>query len=161
MISAKPGKYLGNNLGQSILTSPFQAPLKAWVLVPVFVIIAISAGLGAGLFQFGWLNSAITPLLPIIVRVPVAAGRGLFQGHPDTAKHTGVGTRKGCLDRSGVGCVFDRRVKSLSQPLIDFSGLIQPLLLSIAMGNAQAGHFDSPAAIFQFGAMAFIIPGVS
>jgi hypothetical protein len=54
-----------------------------------------------------------------------------------------------------------RRVKSLSQPQIDFSGLIQPLLLSIAMRNAQAGHFDSPAAIFQFGAMAFIIPGVS
>ncbi|AOY87958.1 hypothetical protein BKP64_07115 [Marinobacter salinus] len=81
MIPEKPAKYLGNNLGQSFLASPFQAPLKAWTLVPVFVIIAISVGFGAGLFQFGWLDSPITPVLPIVLFVfPSLLEEAFFRG---------------------------------------------------------------------------------
>ncbi len=81
MISANPGKYLSNNLGQSFLTSPFQAPLKAWALVPVFAIIAVSVGFGAGLFQFGWLDSPITPMLPILLFVfPSLLEEAFFRG---------------------------------------------------------------------------------
>ena len=47
MISAKPGKYLGNNLGQSFLASPFQATLKARALVPVFAGNCLSESSGA------------------------------------------------------------------------------------------------------------------
>lgn len=93
MISEAPGKYLGNNLGQSFLASPFKAPLKAWALVPVFVIIAVSVGLGAGIFQFGWLDSTIAPALPIILFVfPSLLEEAFFRGvliprHVLTAGH--------------------------------------------------------------------------
>ncbi|RBP28500.1 CAAX prenyl protease-like protein [Marinobacter pelagius] len=81
MISPKPVKYLGNNLGQGFLTSPFQAPLKAWALLPVFAIISVSVGFGAGLFQFGWLDSPITPVLPIILFVfPSLLEEAFFRG---------------------------------------------------------------------------------
>ncbi|MCG2582673.1 MAG: CPBP family glutamic-type intramembrane protease [Marinobacter sp.] len=81
MISAKPGKYLSNNLGRSFLASPFQAPLKAWALVPVFASIAVSVGFGAGLFQFGWLDSSITPVLPILSFVfPSLLEEAFFRG---------------------------------------------------------------------------------
>jgi len=81
MISAKPAKYLGNNLGQGFLTPPFQAPLKAWALIPVFAIISVSVGFGAGLFQFGWLDSPITPVLPIILFVfPSLLEEAFFRG---------------------------------------------------------------------------------
>lgn len=69
MISARPGKYLCNNLHQSCLISPLNAPLKAWALAPPFAVIAVSIGFSAGLFQPGWLDSPITPLLPIILFV--------------------------------------------------------------------------------------------
>jgi len=74
-------KYLSSNLGQSFLASPFQAPLKAWALVPVFALLAVSVGFGAGLFQFGWLDSPITPLLPVILFVfPSLLEEAFFRG---------------------------------------------------------------------------------
>lgn len=77
----KPEKYFAANLGQSFLTSPFQAPLKAWTLVPVFAIIAVSVGFGAGLFQPGRMDSPITPLLPIILFVfPSLLEEAFFRG---------------------------------------------------------------------------------
>lgn len=81
MVSANPGKYLSNNLGQSFLTSPFRAPLKTWALVPVFAIIAVSVGFGAGLFRSGWLDSPITPVLPILLFVfPSLLEEAFFRG---------------------------------------------------------------------------------
>lgn len=62
-------EYFRDNLGQSFLASPFRASLSAWALVPVFAVIAVSVGFGAGLFQFGWLDSPITPVLPILLFV--------------------------------------------------------------------------------------------
>jgi predicted Abi (CAAX) family protease len=76
-----PGKYLGNNLGRSFLASPFQAPLKAWTLVPVFTFLAIYIGFRTNLFQPGWLDSPITPLLPFILLVfPSLLEEAFFRG---------------------------------------------------------------------------------
>ncbi|MGF2685832.1 CPBP family glutamic-type intramembrane protease [Marinobacter sp. DUT-3] len=81
MMSKQPIKYLRDNLGQSLLASPFRAPLKAWALVPVFTIIAVSVGFGAGLFQFGWLDSTLAPLLPFLLFVfPSFLEEALFRG---------------------------------------------------------------------------------
>jgi len=81
MMPTKPWKYLASNLGQSFLASPFQAPLKAWTLVPVFAILAVFVGFGTGLFQFGWLDSPITPLLPVILFVfPSLLEEAFFRG---------------------------------------------------------------------------------
>lgn len=81
MISTKAGKYLRNNLGQSFLASPFRAPLKAWALVPVFAIIALAVGFGASLFRFGWLDSPVTPVLPLILFVfPSLLEEAFFRG---------------------------------------------------------------------------------
>jgi CAAX protease family protein len=78
---AKTRNYLGNNLAQSLLASPFQAPLKAWALVPVFVIIAMLAGFGAGLFRPGLLDSPLAPLLPVILFVfPSLLEEAFFRG---------------------------------------------------------------------------------
>lgn len=40
--------YLSDNLIKGLLTSPVQAPLRTWSLVPVFVILALLLGLGPG-----------------------------------------------------------------------------------------------------------------
>jgi len=81
MIPPKPAKYLSNNLGQAFLTSPFQSALRAWALIPVFAIISISVGFGTGLFQVGWLNSPLTPVLPIILFVfPSMLEEAFFRG---------------------------------------------------------------------------------
>ncbi|HKK56863.1 type II CAAX prenyl endopeptidase Rce1 family protein [Marinobacter sp.] len=81
MTPGRSSTYLRSNLGKSFLTSPFQVPLKAWALVPAFAIIAASVGFGAGLLQFGWLDSPITPLLPLILFVfPALLEEAFFRG---------------------------------------------------------------------------------
>lgn len=81
MVPTQTAKYLRDNLGRSFLASPFRAPLKAWALVPVFAIIALSVGFGAGFFHFGWLDSPITPVLPILLFVfPSLLEEAFFRG---------------------------------------------------------------------------------
>lgn len=57
--------YFINNLVEAFCTSPFKAPLLAWVLVPVFMLIALPIGFGAGLLKVQPLDSAVAPLLPL------------------------------------------------------------------------------------------------
>lgn len=72
---------LFNNLTQALLHSPLKSPLKAWALVPVFAIIAVSVGLSTGLFRPGWRDSPITPLLPFILFVfPSLLEEAFFRG---------------------------------------------------------------------------------
>lgn len=81
MIPPKSAKYFSNNLGQAFLTSPFQPPLKAWAPLPVFAIISVSVGFGVGLFQVGWLDSPVTPVLPVILFVfPSLLEEAFFRG---------------------------------------------------------------------------------
>lgn len=73
--------YLQNNLGRAFLTSPFRAPLKAWALVPVYVVIALVVGFSSGLLQVEPLSSKIAFLLPVTLFVfPSLLEEMLFRG---------------------------------------------------------------------------------
>lgn len=73
--------YLRNNLGQSLRTSPFRAPLKAWALVPVFIMVSVSVGFTVGLLNVDPLTSNMAPLLPIILFVfPSLLEEAFFRG---------------------------------------------------------------------------------
>lgn len=61
--------YLRTNLGEGFRVSPFQAPLRAWALVPAFAIVSVTVGFASGLLKVEWLDSNIAPLLPIALFV--------------------------------------------------------------------------------------------
>lgn len=62
-------------------TSPFRAPLKAWALVPLFVLIAVAVGFTAGLLHVEPLNSKLAPLLPITLFIfPSLLEEAFFRG---------------------------------------------------------------------------------
>lgn len=74
-------EYLRRNLGQSLKTSPFQAPLKAWSLVPLFVVISLPIGFAAGIFAVEPLKAKITPFLPFTLFVfPSLLEEAFFRG---------------------------------------------------------------------------------
>lgn len=74
-------EYLRTNLGQSLRTSPFRAPLRAWALVPVFIILSIPMGFGAGLLNVDILSSKIAPVLPLTLLVfPSFLEEAFFRG---------------------------------------------------------------------------------
>ena len=56
--------YLRDNPGRAFLASPFSAPRQAWALVPLYVLIAITAGFGTGLLRLEPLTSKFAVLLP-------------------------------------------------------------------------------------------------
>lgn len=56
--------YLEANLLAGLRTSPFRAPLRAWLLVPFYAIVALAVGFGSGLFQFEIISSNLAFLLP-------------------------------------------------------------------------------------------------
>lgn len=73
--------YLRKNVGQSFRASPFQAPLKAWALVPLFAIISAIVGFPTGLLKIEPLSSKIAPLLPISLFVfPSLLEETFFRG---------------------------------------------------------------------------------
>lgn len=61
--------YLSDNLLRGIMTSPFHAPLRAWSLVPFFVLSALLLGLGPGPLRWDPVLLEWTPL--IILRLLV------------------------------------------------------------------------------------------
>ena len=74
-------KYLETNLLAGLRTSPFRAPLKAWLLVPFYALIALTVGFGSGLFQFEPLTSKMAFLLPLTLLVfPSLLEEAFFRG---------------------------------------------------------------------------------
>ncbi len=71
-------EYLKNNLGNSLRLSPFRAPLKAWALVPFFILVSSVIGFGTGLLRFELLNSKITAILPFTLFIFPALLEELF-----------------------------------------------------------------------------------
>jgi len=57
-------QYLRENPGKALLASPFAAPLKAWALVPLFMLIALPVGFGSGLLEIDPLETSFALLLP-------------------------------------------------------------------------------------------------
>ena len=58
-------KYLRENPGKALLTSPLSAPLKAWALLPLFMLMALLVGFGTGLLEFDPLETGFALLLPL------------------------------------------------------------------------------------------------
>ena len=58
-------KYLRENPGKALLASPLSAPLKAWALLPLFMLIALLVGFGTGLLEFDPLKTGFALLLPL------------------------------------------------------------------------------------------------
>ena len=81
LIESSVVKYLYNNLGQGLRTSPFRAPVKAWALVSVFALVSLVAGFSTGLLKVEWLNSELAPLLPVMLFVfPSLLEEAFFRG---------------------------------------------------------------------------------
>jgi predicted Abi (CAAX) family protease len=58
-------KYLRENPGKALLASPLSAPLKAWALLPLFMLMALLVGFGTGLLEFDPLETGFALLLPL------------------------------------------------------------------------------------------------
>lgn len=71
-------KYLKNNPGKSFRVSPFHAPIKAWALVPFFILFSAAVGFGSGLLQFELINSKMTAILPFTLFIFPALLEELF-----------------------------------------------------------------------------------
>jgi len=74
-------QYLKNNLLQGFKVSPFRAPLKSLILVPVYVCISLAIGFRAGLFSVGIITSPILIILPFTLFVfPSLLEEAFFRG---------------------------------------------------------------------------------
>ncbi|NMT62679.1 CPBP family glutamic-type intramembrane protease [Marinobacter orientalis] len=110
-------RYLRNNLGKSFCTSPFRAPLKAWALVPVLVVISVSAGFEAGLLEVELLDSKIAPLLPLILFVfPSLLEEAFFRGIliPRNTLKAGAARATGAVAISTVAFVAWHPINALA-----------------------------------------------
>ncbi|OOZ42627.1 CPBP family glutamic-type intramembrane protease [Solemya elarraichensis gill symbiont] len=73
--------YLKNNPGKSFRASPFHAPLKAWALVPFFILFSAAVGFGSGLLKYELLDSKIVAILPFTLFIfPAFLEELLFRG---------------------------------------------------------------------------------
>ena len=73
--------YLIKNLCRSLRTSPFQAPLKGWIPVPIFAILAAGIGFGRGMLSFAPLISSVAFFLPLTLFVfPSLLEEAFFRG---------------------------------------------------------------------------------
>lgn len=61
--------YLLSNLVKGLLTSPFNAPFKTWLLVLIYAAIALALGLGTGLLQVDPINKEWVPLLALVLLI--------------------------------------------------------------------------------------------
>ena len=57
-------QYLRENPGRALLTSPFSAPLGAWALLPLFVLLSLAVGFATGLLELDPLETGFALLLP-------------------------------------------------------------------------------------------------
>lgn len=73
--------YLGRNLAAGLLTSPFEAPARAWLLLPVYAATALAIGLGSGLLRWEPMLTAWAPVMLLVLLVfPSLLEEGLFRG---------------------------------------------------------------------------------
>ena len=73
--------YLRNNLGKSFQLSPLRAPLRAWAVLPLFLLFAAAVGFGSGILALQPLDSKIAPLLPLTLFIfPALLEEAFFRG---------------------------------------------------------------------------------
>lgn len=74
-------QYFRTNLLAGLQTSPFRAPLRAWLPVPFYAVIAMAIGFGTGLFHFQIVSTKLAPLLPFTLFVfPSLLEEAFFRG---------------------------------------------------------------------------------
>jgi predicted Abi (CAAX) family protease len=73
--------YLKNNLLRGFKVSPFRAPLKSLIPVPVFVCASLAIGFYAGLFSVGIIDYPMSVVLPFSLFVfPSLLEEAFFRG---------------------------------------------------------------------------------
>lgn len=73
--------YLRLNLLQGLRTSPFRAPLRAWVLVPVYAVVSLLLGFTTGLFRWEPVTVSWAPILVVAMLIsPSLTEEVLFRG---------------------------------------------------------------------------------
>ena len=73
--------YIQNNLLEGFRVSPLRVPLKAWALVPVFMLVSVAAGFGSGLLNIAPLHSKFALLLPVTLFIfPSLLEEAFFRG---------------------------------------------------------------------------------
>lgn len=90
MILKKTLSYLSSNITLGLKTSPFTAPLKAWLTFPVYVLLALGIGHYSGLFEPVFLKSKMVFILPVTLFVfPSFLEEAFFRGIliPNDAKN--------------------------------------------------------------------------
>lgn len=73
--------YLRRNPAEGLLTSPFQAPLRAWVLFPFYVAAALAIGFGSGLLRWEPVMTVWAPVVLLAMLVsPSILEEVVFRG---------------------------------------------------------------------------------
>lgn len=73
--------YLKNNLLQGLRVSPFRAPLKSLIPVPVYICASLAIGFYAGLFSVGVIDYPMSVVLPFSLFVfPSLLEEAFFRG---------------------------------------------------------------------------------
>jgi predicted Abi (CAAX) family protease len=73
--------YLKNNLIQGFKVSPFRAPLKSLILVPVYICASLAIGFHAGLFSIRIIDSPMLVVLPFTLFIfPSLLEEAFFRG---------------------------------------------------------------------------------
>ena len=73
--------YLKNNLLQGLRVSPFRAPLKSLIPLPVYVCASLAIGFYAGLFSVGIIDHPMSVVLPFSLFVfPSLLEEAFFHG---------------------------------------------------------------------------------
>jgi len=73
--------YLKNNLLQGLRVSPFRAPLKSLILVPVYLCASLAIGFHAGLFSVGVIDYPMSVVLPFSLFIfPSLLEEAFFRG---------------------------------------------------------------------------------
>ncbi|XOZ34438.1 type II CAAX prenyl endopeptidase Rce1 family protein [Halomonadaceae bacterium KBTZ08] len=137
-------EYLRTNLGQGLRISPLRVPLRTWALVPVFMILAIPVGFGAGLLNVDILYSKIAPILPLTLLVfPSLLEEAFFRGIliPRNIRQAGAPRATGAVAISTIVFVAWHPINALAFNHSAIPLFLDPwFLLIVAALGATCGY---------------------
>lgn len=75
------GHYLRENVLDGLRVPPWRAPVRAWLPVPIFAVIALMVGFETGLLRLRLISDPWAPVLPVTLLVfPALFEEALFRG---------------------------------------------------------------------------------
>jgi len=126
--------YLKNNLLRGFRTSPFRAPLKSLIPVPVYVCASLVIGFGAGLFSVQVIETPLLPVLPFTLFIfPSLLEEAFFRGIliPNAAAGRSKGRIAGYILLSTTAFVLWHPVNALTINPAAASLFLNPAFLLI------------------------------